>query len=306
MGNDLRKDQKNIMDVMPLVSIIMPAYNRKNVIEEAINSCLKQTYNNIEVIICDDHSTDGTEEYVRNRIQEDHRIRYCKNPEGKKGANAARNTAIRMAKGKYLVFLDSDDYLIDDSIEVRLNTFRKNPEVAMVYGNIYCELGRRKVRWIYRDLHRENENQKKFLMKNLALCPQISIMFRKEILDVIGMLNEEQKAWTDDGFVVAVGMNYPILHCHKFVSVARKSEESMTGNKWNMYIGCKMMVRKYKKDIIEYASFQRYLLWRVRLFSAWCYAKENGCKNRMLKMVWRFLHGQIRDMIRPYFDVYCE
>ena len=67
-----------------LVSIIIPTYNRKNSIKDAIDSCLTQTYQKIEIIICDDHSTDHTKEYVKERMKEDPRIRYCVTPEGKR------------------------------------------------------------------------------------------------------------------------------------------------------------------------------------------------------------------------------
>lgn len=291
---------------MPLVSIIMPAYNRKSVMGRAIDSCLSQTYNNIELIICDDHSTDGTEQYIQNRMQEDSRIRYCKNPEGKRGANAARNAAIRIANGKYLAFLDTDDYLLDDSIEIRVRTFQENPSVAMVYGNVYSEYHGKRSEWIYHDLKKEKLNQKKFLMDNLALCSQIGIMFRKEVFQRVGMLDEKQKAWTDDGFVVAVGMRYFIEHCGQFVSVARKSNISMTGSKWNMYEGCKIMVHKYKRQIIRYSSRRRYILWKVRLFSAYCYAKEAECEDNVQKKIWQFMHKRIRDMVKPCFKIYCE
>ncbi len=294
------------MKVMPLVSIIMPTYNRKNVIGEAIDSCLRQTYDNIEIIICDDHSNDGTKEYVINRISKDSRIKICENPEGKKGANAARNTAIRMAKGKYLTFLDTDDYLLDDSIENRIKVFEENRKVALVYGNVYFEHKGRRNKWIYHNLYKEGVKQKKFLMENLSLCIQNSIMIKTEVLKHIGMLDEEQKGWTDDGLVVAVGMRYPVLHCGKFLSVNRKSVESMTSNKWNMYKGCKMMVHRYKKDIIRYASPWRYLLWKVRLFSAYCFACEVNCENRFCKKCWKFLHEWTRDKVRPFFKIYCE
>ena len=114
---------------------------------------------------------------VKERMKEDPRIRYCVTPEGKKGANAARNTAIKIAQGEYITFLDSDDYLIDDSIEVRVRAFSEEPNVAMVYGNVYVEAQGKRRKWIYPDLRRERINQKKFLMENLALCSQISIMF---------------------------------------------------------------------------------------------------------------------------------
>lgn len=73
-----------------LVSIIIPTYNRRHMIGKAIDSCLSQSYKNIEIIICDDHSTDGTNKYIEERIKEDPRIIYCITPEGKKGANAKK------------------------------------------------------------------------------------------------------------------------------------------------------------------------------------------------------------------------
>jgi glycosyltransferase involved in cell wall biosynthesis len=289
-----------------LVSIIMPIYNRADVVNDAIDSCFRQTYQNWELIICDDHSVDETWNVISERAKEDKRIIVCKNPKGKKGANAARNTAIRASKGRYLTFLDSDDYLLDNAIEVRVETFRNNPNVAMVYGNAYCEVGKKRNKWIYPDLDKEKINQRKYLMENLALCSQITIMFRREVMQYIGQLNEQQKGWSDDGFVVAVGMKYKIMSCRKFVSVARKSEVSMTSNKWNMYLGCKIMVNTYKKDIVKYASLGRYLIWRVRLFSLYSYAKEVDSKDVLSLTIWRFFHESSRKVIKPYFRIYCE
>lgn len=290
----------------PLVSIIMPTYNRRNVIGDAIDSCLTQTYTNIEIVICDDHSTDDTKDYIKKRMEEDARIRFCENPDGKKGANAARNTAIMAARGSLIVFLDTDDYLLPDSIEIRVNMFKENPYVAMVYGNIIRECDGRRGEWIYCDLEKEKLNQRIHLMQNLALCCQLSLMFRKSILCQIGLLDETQKGWTDDGLVVAIGMKYRIKHCRKFVGVARKSDVCMTGNKWNMYEGCKIMVGKYKRQIIKYASFRRYVLWKIRLISAYCYAREVECNRKLQKEIWRFFHEKIRDIIKPYFYIYCE
>lgn len=295
------------MERLPLVSIIMPTYNRRQVIGGAIDSCLSQTYKNIEVIICDDHSSDGTKEYIIDRMSEDNRIKFCENPEEKKGANAARNTAIKMAKGKYLAFLDSDDYLLDDSIEVRINAFMENPKVAMVYGNAFCESGNKRIKWVYTDIKREKLDQKKYLMQELSLCQQNTIMLRTAVFSKIGLLDEEQKGWTDDGVAVAVGMRYPIQHSRKFVAVVRKSEESMTSNKWNMYLGCKIMINRYKKQIIQYASFWRYLLWKIRLFSLYCYAKENELPLESgTRLFWERLHSFTRNMIWPYFKNHFE
>lgn len=289
-----------------LVSIIMPVYNRASVMGTAIDSCMNQSYKDIELIICDDHSTDGTEQYIRNRMKRDSRVKYCKNPKGKTGANAARNTAIRMAQGRYLAFLDSDDWLLENSISVRVKTFQENPKAALVYGNVYSEFRGRRKEWIYHDLQKEGICQKQFLMENLALCIQNSIMVRTDVFKTIGLLDEEQKAWTDDGLVVAVGLRYPLVHCGAFLAVNRKSAGSMISNKWNMYHGCKMMVHKYKFEIIQYASMQRYILWNIRLFSAYCYAKETNCDRKLPKRMWGMLHEGIRNTIKPYFKLYCE
>lgn len=131
-------------------------------------------------------------------------------------------------------------------------------------------------------------------------------MFRKSIINEIGLLDEQQKGWTDDGFVVAVGMKYRVMNCGKFVATARKSEISMTSNKWNMYNGCKMMVHRYSKDILKYASLKRYFIWQIRLFSLFCYAKEDESQKTKIKKFWKFLHEESKRRIVPYFRIYCE
>lgn len=289
-----------------LVSIIIPTYNRRHMIGKAIDSCLSQSYKNIEIIICDDHSTDGTNKYIEKRIKEDPRIIYCITPEGKKGANAARNTAIKIAKGKYLTFLDSDDYLTDDSILCRVKLFYEN-NVVMVYGNAFCEIGKERTKWVFTDIKRENLNQKKYLMQELSLCQQNTIMLRTSVFKKIGLLDEEQNGWTDDGLVVAIGMRYHILHSRKFVAVVRKNKKSMTSDKWNMYLGCKIMVNRYKKQIIKYASYKRYLLWKIRLFSLYCFAKERESNlNSLKRYFWESLHISTRKLIFPFYRGHFE
>ncbi len=289
-----------------LVSIIIPTYNRKHIIGDAIDSCLLQSYQNIEIIICDDHSTDGTKEYIVERMHEDSRIRYCVTPEGKKGANAARNTAIKIAIGEYLTFLDSDDCLTVDSISCRVQELQKN-HIAMVYGNAFCDIGNRRTKWIYADLNHENVSQKKYLMQELSLCQFNTIMLRTSIFNVIGLLDEKQTGWQDDGLVVAVGMRYPILHSRKFVTVIRKSEVSITSNKWNMYLGLKAMVRRYKWQIIKYASLGRYFLWQIRLFSLYCFAKEREAPiNSKQRNYWQAAHQFTRELMHPFFRSHFE
>lgn len=93
-----------------MISIVMSAYNAQKTIEKAINSCLNQSYKDIEVIIVNDCSTDNTKQIVEYLASKDSRVRLI-NHEVNKGAGLARRTGIENIRGEYMTFLDSDDYL---------------------------------------------------------------------------------------------------------------------------------------------------------------------------------------------------
>lgn len=101
-----------------LVSVIMPSWNTSNFIAESIQSVIDQTYENWELIIVDDCSTDNTDEVVAKFT--DKRIRYFKN-EKNSGAALSRNRALREARGEWIAFLDSDDLWNPDKLEHQIN-----------------------------------------------------------------------------------------------------------------------------------------------------------------------------------------
>lgn len=108
----------------------MPVYNGAKFIAEAINSVINQSYDNWELIIINDGSTDDTEEIVKKFI--DNRIKYFfqKN----KGVSSARNRGLQEMQGEYFCFLDADDSLPYKSLEARYNVFVENPETSFVDG----------------------------------------------------------------------------------------------------------------------------------------------------------------------------
>lgn len=119
-----------------LVSVIIPTYNSAKYLEKTVQSVLKQTYKNIEIIIVDDCSKDNTEEIVRALSDRDCRIRYVLQSQNG-GAAVARNTGIALAKGRYIAFLDSDDYWEDNKIIIQLHTIRKgHPFVFCSYDTV--------------------------------------------------------------------------------------------------------------------------------------------------------------------------
>ncbi|MBR2635110.1 MAG: glycosyltransferase family 2 protein [Clostridia bacterium] len=107
-----------------LVSIIMPSYNTAGFIEETIESVLKQTHSNWELIIVDDCSTDHTDEVVEAFLT-DERIKYLKN-EKNSGAAVSRNRALREAKGKWIAFLDSDDLWEPEKLSKQIAFMKEN------------------------------------------------------------------------------------------------------------------------------------------------------------------------------------
>jgi len=116
----------------PLVSIVLPAYNAEKFISTTIESVLNQGYNNIEVLIVNDGSTDATEKLIVSK--RDIRIRYF-NQENK-GVSAARNVGLANMKGDYFCFLDADDVLPPNSLEARLKVFEENPSLTFVDGSV--------------------------------------------------------------------------------------------------------------------------------------------------------------------------
>jgi glycosyltransferase involved in cell wall biosynthesis len=119
----------------PIVSIVLPTYQREALIGRSIRSVLQQTYDEFELIVVDDGSTDATAEQVA-RLG-DSRIRYIR-LENNGGAAAARNAGIAHAAADFLAFQDSDDEWLPDKLELHMRAFaRCAPEVGVVYSDMY-------------------------------------------------------------------------------------------------------------------------------------------------------------------------
>ena len=104
------------------VSAIITTHNRLELLIKAINSVLNQTYENIELIIVDDNSTDGTRTYIQKLLLENKDISYIYiSPDDSKGGNYARNLGINAASGEYIAFLDDDDEWLVDKIQKQIN-----------------------------------------------------------------------------------------------------------------------------------------------------------------------------------------
>ena len=172
----------------PTVSVIIPTYNRAHLIDRAITSVLNQTYQDLEIIVIDDGSTDNTEEVIRSFP--DKRVNYIKHKKNK-GVSSARNTGIKVAKGKYIAFLDSDDEWLSEKLGKQIKVLQnKSPEVGVAYSDVlYIDengknmnrklLNPKKEGYIYEDL----------LGGNCVGTPS-TLLIKKECFNRVGLFDD--------------------------------------------------------------------------------------------------------------------
>jgi glycosyltransferase involved in cell wall biosynthesis len=120
-----------------VVSIIIPTYNDENYISKCLDSVISQTYNDIEIIVIVDGATDRTESIVRQYAKKDKRINFFIQENA--GAGPARNYGIKKANGEYIVFVDADDWLNADSIEILMNEITKIDSDFVIAGTASVE-----------------------------------------------------------------------------------------------------------------------------------------------------------------------
>jgi glycosyltransferase involved in cell wall biosynthesis len=114
------------------VSVIIPTYNRSNLLLEAVQSVLNQTYQDFEIIVIDDGSTDDTEEVINGYSD---KLRYFKQENA--GVNAARNRALELTQGEYIATLDNDDIWLDYKLELQVELLDKFKSIGFTYTNFY-------------------------------------------------------------------------------------------------------------------------------------------------------------------------
>lgn len=126
----------------PLISVIIPIYNIMDCLEKCVESCINQTYQNIEILMVDDGSTDGTGELCDKLKERDNRIRVFHKENG--GSSSARNLGIEQAKGEYLGFVDSDDFISPTMYEELMEAvLQQNVSMAQVSRDEVDALGNR-------------------------------------------------------------------------------------------------------------------------------------------------------------------
>ncbi len=192
----------------PLVSVIIPTYNRGSLINETIISVTQQTYKNYELIIIDDASTDKTADWIAENYPEFQLIRLDNNV----GNAAARNIALRKAKGDLIAFLDHDDQWSSNYLQVQVNALQNAPQAILSYCNYFevkedgsqC-LHNLKPKNIYPDFTYH------LLMHNIIHSFSLTVI-KKSALFEVGLLNESFQISNDFELYLRLSLVGKIIH----------------------------------------------------------------------------------------------
>lgn len=225
-----------------MISIIIPTFNRERTIKRAIESCLNQTYKDIEVIVVDDCSTDDTRQIVKNI--NDKRLRYYKLDKNS-GACEARNKGIEFAKGDYIAFQDSDDYWKSDKLEKQIiNLNKNNSDVDFCKISVIGEnKNKANVKPSVYDLYRiKFWGVKKALCYNSFISTQ-SIIGKKECFQNI-IFDKNLPRLQDYDMMLRIISKYKVSITNEELANVYVQEDSISRSTEKLIKACKMMLQK--------------------------------------------------------------
>jgi glycosyltransferase involved in cell wall biosynthesis len=205
----------------PLVSVITPSWNSASYIEQTILSVINQTYRNVEYIIIDGGSSDGTLDIIR---KYESSIDYWVS-ETDDGMYQAINKGMRRASGEIVAYLNSDDLYYPDTLEKVVNFFADNSSAELVYGNLdfVNEEGNKLFTQIY-----PRFNLNFFIRANCSMIGQPAAFWRSSLLKKIGMFDESLKMAADFEFFIRAGMIGKPMYTPDVLAAFRTHKLSLT------------------------------------------------------------------------------
>ena len=186
------------------ISVIIPTFNRKKTLERAIQSVMNQSLSPFEILIIDDGSNDGTEEWIKENFQN---IKYIY--QNNHGVSSARNIGIENAYGEWVAFLDSDDEWLPNKLYEQVKAIESNPEMKFFHTN---EI------WIRNGVRvNQMKKHKKYggyiFEKCLDICKisPSSVLIQKEVFDNIGIFDESLRVCEDYDLWLRITSKYPVV-----------------------------------------------------------------------------------------------
>ena len=232
------------MNSNPLVSIVLASYNMGHYLPESVRTVLAQTYENIEVIIIDDGSTDDTEEQIKPLLV-DSRLRYIK--QENQGQPKAKNNGIKASKGEYIAFCDGDDLWAPNKLEIQLPLFKDDPEVGVVYSEVsYID---DKGNPLDKEQPYERYSGKvtdKLILKNFI--PFGTAIVKKQCFDEMGLFDENLPMGIDWDLWLRLSTRYKIMYIPAKTYIYRIWPGQMSSNYRGRYHHAELIMNKFIRN----------------------------------------------------------
>jgi alpha-1,3-rhamnosyltransferase len=237
----------------PLVSVIIPAYNHELYIEEALQSVVDQTYPNIELIVINDGSTDGTAKVITDFISrhQNHNIQFINKQN--EGVCKTLNKGLEMSTGEYVAFLASDDLWLSDRVSIQVRFLEKNENIGMVFSDAWFLRFNTKtdIRWSdykpginnYFKNSIQNTDMYRVLLTQMII-PALTVMIRKQVLNEVGFF-DENLVYEDDDMWLRIALKYPIAYIDIPLALYRIHDSNISSNTRFMVKGMIQTIRKH-------------------------------------------------------------
>ncbi len=235
----------------PKVSVIICAYNTALYIAETLDSVLAQTYQDFEIILINDGSPDNLEDVLQPYYD---KIIYFKQPNG--GLSAARNAAIKSARGKYLTLLDSDDVWLPNYMETMVSLMETNPSVDLYYPNALLFGEHNLSGKLFQDIYPSTRPVTIEGMLKHDCCPFGAVIFKREILATVGMFDETLRSAEDlDLWLRMLQNGYHLDFTEEVLIKYRKRTDSLSGGSTHFFDQVIKVLEKFQKS--EYSTFNQ-------------------------------------------------
>jgi glycosyltransferase involved in cell wall biosynthesis len=191
---------------MPVVSVVIPCYKGSRFLKETIESCLAQTFQDIEVIVVDDCSPQNDAEIAQGVADRDARVRVIRRKKNG-GVSAAYNTGFSVARGEFFTRLSQDDLFRKDAFEIMLRQLRAEPDVGLVY----CDMQKMDEQGNFLSLWPQGADPAKALFptQEVGLC----VMWRRSVYEAIGPFRPRYDFAEDYDFYLRVSRQYRLSKC---------------------------------------------------------------------------------------------
>jgi glycosyltransferase involved in cell wall biosynthesis len=275
-----------------VISVVIPCFNHGRYLPRAIESVFSQTYKNVEVVVVDDGSSDNTREVADSFPL----VKYVY--QTNQGLSAARNTGIDNSNGKYLLFLDADDWLAVDALSKNYSIISQHPEVAFVSG------GHFKIddEGIVLEEVRENIQSNHYIhfLRGNYIGMHATVLYARWIFDVF-RYDTSLRACEDYDLYLKIAHKYPVLHHTDISAYYRIHGSNMSGNR-NMMLDHVLQVLKRQEPLLKDNEEKTAWLRGQQIWKDYYSNKSQHTaykmplKKRLKKLVPRFLQRNLYNM----------